>query len=106
MMAELLSAGHSYQAVMEEYCIDELSLHYEAMVRTSAKEQKRLAVAVRAATQSDKKGWQKYMKSLGDIWKDIEFAAGRSISTPGTFFAGLTKVKGSRPRKGNRDGND
>jgi len=99
MIAELLAAGHSYQAVMKEYCIDELSLHYEAMVRTSAKEQKRLAIAMRAATQANKKGFQKYMKNLDNIWKDIELAAGRSISTPGSFFAGLAKLKGKQQRR-------
>ena len=99
MVAELLAAGHSYKAVMEDYCIDELSLHYESMVRTSAKEQKRMAIAMRNATQATKKGFQKYMKGLGDVWKDIELAAGRSLITQGGFFAGLTKVKGSKPRR-------
>ena len=99
MVAELLAAGHSYAAVMHEYCIDELSLHYESMVRTTSKEQKRFAIAMRNATQADKKGFQKYMKGLGDVWKDIELAAGRSLSTPGTFFAGLAKVGVPKPRK-------
>lgn len=99
MIAELMAAGHSYQAVMEEYCIDELSLHYESMVRTTSKSQKRLAIAMRAATQADKKGFQKFMKNLDNVWRDIELAAGRSLSTPGTFFAGLTKVRGSQTRR-------
>ena len=95
MISELLAAGHSYQAVMHEYCIDELSLHYEAMVRTSAKAQKRMAIASRAATLG-KKGWKDYTKSLDGVWKDIEINAGRSLSTPGTFFQGLSKVRGSK----------
>lgn len=99
MIAELMAAGHSYQAVMEEYCIDELSLHYESMVRTAAKAQKRMAIAMRAATQADKKGWKSFMKSLDNVWKDIELAAGRSLSTPGTLFAGLAKVRGSKSRR-------
>lgn len=99
MIAELLEAGHSYQAVMREYCIDELSLHYESMVRTTSKAQKRLAIAMRAATQANKKGWKAFMKSLDNVWKDIELAAGRSLSTPGTFFAGLAKVGSSKSRR-------
>ena len=105
MIAELMAAGHSYEAVMEEYCIDELSLHYESMVRTASKEQKRLAIAMRAATQANKRVWRDFMRSLDNVWKDIELAAGRSISTPGSLFAGLKMVKVSKPGRAKRDGN-
>ena len=98
MIGELLAAGHSYQAVMEEYCIDELALHYESMVRTSAKQQKRMAIAMRVATQANNKGWKTFMKNLNNVWKDIELAAGRSLSTPNSFFAGLTMLKGSKSK--------
>lgn len=92
-MAELLAAGHPYAVVMEEYSVDELQLHYEALLRRRAKETKRLAMAVRAGSQAGKRGWQEYMKYLDGTWRQIEVAAGRKPHNMGAFFAGLAKVK-------------
>lgn len=100
MMAELLSFGHSYEAVMEDYSIDELALHYEAMVRTQAKATKHQATMFRAAMHADKRGWREFRKMLDGVWRDIELAAGRSVSNAGTFFDALDKKLAAKKRRG------
>ncbi len=102
MVSELLEAGHSYDAVYGEYCIDELILHYESMLRTRAKKTQREAAAIRAATHAAKKGWREFNRHLDQTWRNIELAAGRSIHRQGDFFAGLSRVRAGKTAKAPR----
>ena len=74
------------------YCTEELEVHYEALTRKRARDRKTFATDVRAAVNADKKGFKKYTKHLEDMWRNIEKTAGRSLSSPEGFFAGLNKV--------------
>ena len=106
MLSELLEAGHSHEALWNDYCIEEIELYYESMLRTRAKTLQRHALAVRAATQANKRGWREYMKHLDTTWREIEKAAGRTIHNQGAFFRGLQKMKKSADRRGRHNGND
>ena len=107
MVTELLEAGHSYEAVYEKYCIEEITLYYESMLRIRAKNTKRVAIAVRAATHADKRGWRDFNRHLDQTWREIELAAGRSTHNQGDFFAGLSRVRGRMaPPQRRRDGNN
>jgi len=84
---------------MFDYCMEELEIHYEALLRARARREKTSALMIRAAVNADKKGFKGYIKSLEKLWCEIELAAGRSISTPEGFFGGLSKVgKRSKPK--------
>ena len=78
---------------MEEYTVDELQLHYEALLRRRAKETQRFATAARAASQAGKRGWKEFMSYLDGTWRQIEIAAGRKPHNVEAFFHGLGKVK-------------
>ena len=106
MLSELLEAGHSHEALWHDYCIEEIELHYESMLRVRSKSTQRFAIAVRAATQANKRGWRDYMKHLDTTWREIEKAAGRTIHNQGAFFRGLGKMKASAKRRGRPNGND
>lgn len=83
---------------MFEYCMEEVEIHYEALLRLRARHEKRNALMIRAAVNADKQGFKRYVKSLENMWREIELAAGRSISTPEGFFGGLGKI--GRKNKG------
>ncbi len=106
MLSELLDAGHSHEAIWNEYCIEEIELFYESMLRVRAKTLQRDAVTVRAATQANKRGWRDYMKHLSTTWREIEKAAGRTIHNQGAFFRGLQKMKTSAKGQRRPNGND
>lgn len=55
---------------------------------------------MRVAQHAGKRGWNKYMASLDNLWKDIEMAAGRAPLPAKRFFSALGNVG----RK--TDGND
>jgi hypothetical protein len=74
--------------VFEDYTIDELEIHYEAALRKQSKDTQRHATTVRIAQYASQKSFKEHMKKLDDVWKKIELAAGRSISTASSFFGG------------------
>jgi hypothetical protein len=74
--------------VYENYTIDELEIHYEAALRRQAKETQRQATTIRIAQYASQKHFKEHMRKLDEVWKKIELAAGRSISTASSFFGG------------------
>jgi len=74
---------------MDEYCIEELELHYEALIRRQARQTKHWATALRLAQNGDRKSFKGFLKHLDEMWRKIELAAGRNIVSVDKFFAGL-----------------
>jgi len=87
---------------MFDYCIEEIEIHYEALIRRRARETKQQAIMIRTAMNADKRGFQRYTKQLDDTWRRIELAHGRSVSNPDKLFAGLAGMKGKPGRKKGR----
>lgn len=85
---------------MHDYTADELEIHYEALLRRRSKETRHWGLAMRVAQHAGKRGWNRYMKQLDNLWKDIEMASGRSPLPAKSFFNALGNVG----RK--TDGND
>jgi len=90
---------------MFDYCIEELEIHYEALVRKKAEDTKQQASMLRTAINADRKGFRRFIKELEDTWRKIELAQGRVLSSPDSFFAGLDGVKGKNRGKQNRKRN-
>jgi len=87
---------------MFDYCIEEIEIHYEALVRMHARHTKNQAIMYRTAANADKKGFQRYTKQLDDTWRRIELAHGRSVSKPENLFGALAGMKGKPGRKKGR----
>lgn len=79
---------------MFDYCIEEIEIHYEALVRLQARKTKHQAIMFRAAMNADKRGFQRYTKNLDDTWRRIELSHGRSVSKPESLFGALAGMKG------------
>jgi hypothetical protein len=79
---------------MEEYCAEELALHYEAVLRHRARTTKHWARVLRIAPNADKKIWRQFTRELDDTWKRIELAAGRSTVDVEKFFGGMSRARG------------
>lgn len=81
---------------MFDFSIDEIEIHYEAVVRKRARDTKHEAVMIRTAMNANKKGFKKYIKDLDDMWRKIELAQGRALSTPARLFGALDQL-GAKP---------
>lgn len=79
---------------MEDYCAEELSLHYEAVLRQRARITKHWARVLRIAPNADKKAWRQFTHELDGAWKRIELAAGRSTVDLEGFFGGVKRARG------------
>jgi len=77
---------------MDEYCIEELTLHYEALVRREARQTGHWATALRLAQNGDRKAFKGFLEHLDDMWRQIELAAGRNIVNADKFFGQLAGI--------------
>jgi len=83
---------------MYDYSVDELEIHYEALLRRRSSETQHWGTAMRVAMHAEKRGWGKYTARLKNLWKDIEIAAGRFPQPVHRFFNALEQV--GRKRNG------
>ena len=84
---------------MFDYCIEEIEIHYEALIRRRARDTKQQAIMIRTAMNADKRGFERYAKKLDDTWRRIELAHGRSVSKPDSLFNALAGMKGKPAAK-------
>lgn len=78
--------------MLYDYCIEEIEIHYEALVRKKARDRKYDAIMIRTAMNADKKGFKRYVTELDDTWRRIELNQGRAISKTENLFAGLNRL--------------
>ena len=90
---------------MDEYCQEELQVHYEATIRFQAEVTRRDAVSLRVAFNAKAKSFSKYLKDLEATGKRIDRTMGRTKTNTNQFFAGLDRIMGKR-RERSEDGHD
>ncbi len=98
----MIAAGHPADMVLNDYTVDELEIFYEAVIRGKADQMVETANTVRVGHHAGKRDWTKFTKQMGNVWKDIENAAGRPIMKTETFFKGLERTAASFREKKSR----
>ncbi len=99
-----MSAGHSYEMVMDEYSYDEARVHYEAVLRCRAETTRHWVTAIRVASGAKKRELNRYFKQLEETGKRLDLALGRRAEVnPESFFSALDGLVQSK--KGRGDGN-
>lgn len=103
MIQTLISTGHRYQDVVEEYTLEEVHLFYASALKQAQESFKRDAIAARIA-QADKKGFDSFMKGIESSVRKVEQAsrpkakpkAERSDEAFKRFFGDISKLPDRR----------